>query len=93
MSSTIFNSQFENCMRLLVALDKLETAVTATELADADFAATYARHFGLGRTDLHGSTALMRFTRSAEAKLTRQSRRSWHTVTPMQTTLVTCPAS
>ena len=59
MSSTIFNSQFENCMRLLVALDKFETAGTATELADADFAATYARHFGLGSTDLHGSTAFV----------------------------------
>lgn len=55
----VFNTNFENAMRLLVALDTLQEPVNEFELVDADFAATYARYFNVGATDLHGLTSFV----------------------------------
>lgn len=59
MNSRIFNTEFENCMRLLLALERAKQPVTADELVNADFMATYAKHFGFGKEDLHGSSAFV----------------------------------
>lgn len=55
----VFNTNFENAMRLLIALDSLQQPVNEFELVDADFAATYARYFNVGATDLHGLTSFV----------------------------------
>ena len=72
----VFNTTFENAMRLLVALDTLQEPVNEFELVDADFAATYARYFNVGATDLHGLTSFVDAVYTQRRKKAHEALRS-----------------
>ena len=54
MMNKLFNTAFENSLRLMILLDVFETPQTLDMIYVTDFMATYGATFGVAETDLNG---------------------------------------
>ena len=54
MMDRLFNSRFENSLRLLILLDEFDMPQTIDMLYATDFMALYSKAFGLTETNLNG---------------------------------------
>lgn len=56
---SVFNSTFENSLRVLILLDAAGTALSLERVYIADFIATYGRAFGITKESLNGENQFM----------------------------------